>query len=64
MLKVIVISTHNNSDSYSSKLAQHFTKGAKEAGIAVETISLGLRNRQEVVYSRKERDIHNSAISR
>ena len=47
MLKVIVISTHNNSDSYSSKLAQHFTKGAKEAGIEVETISLGAKTMEE-----------------
>ncbi len=47
MLKVIVISTHNNSDSYSSKLAQHFIKGAKEAGIEVETISLGDKTMEE-----------------
>ena len=37
----------NNSDSYSSKLAQHFTKGAKEAGIEVETISLGAKTMEE-----------------
>ena len=47
MLKVIVISTSNNSDSYSSKLAQHFTQGAKEAGMDVETISLGRKTMEE-----------------
>ena len=47
MLKVIVISTSNNSDSYSSKLAQHFTQGAKEAGMDVETISLGGKTMEE-----------------
>ncbi len=40
MYKVIVISTSNDSDAYSNRLAKHFTKGAKEAGLEVENISL------------------------
>ena len=47
MQKVIVISTNNDSDSYSSRLAQHFTKGAKEAGIEVDTFSLGGKTMEE-----------------
>ena len=47
MNKVIVISTSNDSDSYSSRLAQHFTKGAKEAGTEVETISLAGKTMEE-----------------
>ena len=47
MSKVIVISTNNEPDSYGSRLAQHFTKGAKEAGMEVETISLGGKTMEE-----------------
>lgn len=36
MRKIIVVSTTSDSDSYGSRLAQHFTKGAKEAGMEVE----------------------------
>lgn len=47
MSKVIVISTSNEPDSYSSRLAQHFTKGVKEAGMEVETIFLGGKTMEE-----------------
>ncbi len=40
MRKIIVVSTSSDSDSYGSRLAQHFTKGAKAAGMEVEIISL------------------------
>lgn len=40
MRKIIVVSTTSDSDSYGSRLAQHFTKGAKAAGMEVEIISL------------------------
>ena len=41
MHKIIIVSTTSDSDSYGNRLAQHFTKGAKEAGMEVEIISLG-----------------------
>ena len=40
MRKIIVVSSSSDSDSYGSRLAQHFTKGAKAAGMEVEIISL------------------------
>ena len=40
MRKIIVVSTSSDSDSYGSRLAQHFTKGANAAGMEVEIISL------------------------
>ena len=40
MRKIIVVSTSSDSDSYGNRLAQHFTKGAKAAGMEVEIISL------------------------
>ena len=47
MQKIIVVSTSNYSDSYGSRLAQHFTKGAKAAGMEVEIISLGGKTMEE-----------------
>ena len=47
MRKVIIVSTSNDSDSYGSRLAQHFTKGAKAAGMEVEIISLGGKTMEE-----------------
>lgn len=40
MHTIIVVSTTSNSDSYSSRLAKHFIRGAKTAGMEVEIISL------------------------
>ena len=47
MRKVIIVSTSNDSDSYGSRLAQHFTRGAKAVGAEVETISLGGKTMEE-----------------
>ena len=47
MRKVIIVSTSNDSDSYGSRLAQHFTKGVKAAGVEVEIISLGGKTMEE-----------------
>lgn len=41
MSKIIVVSTSNDSESYGSRLAQHFIKGVNAAGMDVEIISLG-----------------------
>ena len=40
MRKIIVVSTTSDADSYGHMLAQHFTQGAKAAGMEVELISL------------------------
>ena len=47
MRKIIIVTTSNDSDSYGSRLAQHFTKGAKAAGMEVEIISLGGKTMEE-----------------
>ena len=47
MQKIIVVSTSSDSDSYSCRLAQHFTRGAKDAGMDVEIISLGGKTMEE-----------------
>ena len=47
MHKIIVVSTSSDPDSYSSRLAQHFTKGAKDAGMEVEIISLGSKTMEQ-----------------
>lgn len=47
MRKIIVVSTTSDSDSYGSRLAQHFTNGAKAAGLEVEIISLGGKTMEE-----------------
>lgn len=47
MNKIIVVSATSDSDSYSSRLVQHFTKGTKAAGMEVEIISLGGKTMEE-----------------
>lgn len=47
MHTIIVVSTSSDSDSYGSRLAQHFTKGAKAAGVEVKIISLGGKTMEE-----------------
>ena len=47
MCNIIVVSTTSDSDSYSSRLAQHFIRGAKDAGMEVEIISLGGKTIEE-----------------